>query len=53
MVSRDGWRKAGDSGPALVPGDTGRSLLIQSIPHDHPQFKMPEDRPKLSDSTST
>ncbi len=48
--SRDGLRKGGDSGPALVPGDANKSLLIQSIRHQHDEFKMPKDRPKLSDS---
>ena len=48
--SRDGLRKGGDSGSALVPGDAARSLLIQSIRHEHAEFKMPKDRPKLSDS---
>ncbi|MDA0813855.1 MAG: DUF1549 domain-containing protein, partial [Verrucomicrobia bacterium] len=48
--SRDGLLKGGDSGPAVVPGDAARSLLIQSIRHEHSEFKMPKDRPKLSDS---
>ena len=48
--SRDGLRKGGDSGPAVVPGDVANSLLIQSIRHEHAEFKMPKDRPKLSDS---
>jgi len=47
---RDGLRKGGDSGPALVPGDTKKSLLIQSIRHEDPDSKMPKDRPKLADS---
>jgi hypothetical protein len=47
---RDGLRKGGDSGPALVPGDAKKSLLIQSIRHDDPDSAMPKDRPKLSDA---
>ncbi len=50
LDSRDALRQGGDSGPALVPGDATRSLLIQSIRHEHSEFKMPKDRPKLSDS---
>ncbi len=48
--SRDGLLKGGDSGPAVVPGDATASLLIQSIRHAHAEFRMPKDRPKLSDS---
>ena len=47
---RDGLRKGGDSGPALIPGDAKKSLLIQSIRHEDPDSKMPKDRPKLADS---
>jgi cytochrome c553 len=47
---RDGLLKGGDSGPAIVPGDAKKSLLIQSIRHDDPDSAMPKDRPKLSDS---
>ena len=47
---RDGLRKGGDSGPALLPGDAKKSLLIQSIRHEDPDSKMPKDRPKLADS---
>jgi hypothetical protein len=48
--SREALLQGGDSGPALVPGDAARSLLIQSIRHEHSEFKMPKDRPKLSAS---
>ena len=48
--SREALRRGGDSGPAVIPGDAGRSLLIQSIRHEHSEIKMPKDRPKLSDS---
>lgn len=48
--SREALRRGGGSGPAVIPGDAGRSLLIQSIRHEHSEIKMPKDRPKLSDS---
>ena len=48
--SRDGLRKGGDSGPALIAGDAKKSLFIQSIRHDDPDSAMPKDRPKLSDA---
>ena len=37
--SRDGLREGGDSGPAVVPGDHRKSLLISALKHD--DFEMP------------
>ncbi|MFO0868709.1 MAG: PSD1 and planctomycete cytochrome C domain-containing protein [Pirellulales bacterium] len=34
--------RGGDSGPALVPGDPRRSLLLQVVRHEH-EIKMPPD----------
>ncbi|MBM3848211.1 MAG: DUF1549 domain-containing protein, partial [Verrucomicrobia bacterium] len=50
LDSRDALLKGGDSGVVLVPGDAARSLLIQSIRHEHSELKMPKDRPKLPES---
>ncbi len=50
---REGLRQGGDSGPALVPGDAGKSLLIQAITHQHKETQMPKDRPKLAESVIT
>ncbi len=47
---RDGWKKGGDSGDAIVPGHPEKSLLLKSIRHDDPDLKMPSKRPKLSDA---
>src|SRR5437868_7591245 len=33
LDTRDGTRKGGDSGPAVVPGDAKNSLLVQAIRH--------------------
>lgn len=46
LDSRDGLRKGGDSGPAVVPGHPERSLLIQALRHEKdlampPQKKLP------------
>ncbi|HRE99913.1 MAG TPA: PSD1 and planctomycete cytochrome C domain-containing protein [Pirellulaceae bacterium] len=46
---RESLLSGGDSGPAIVPGDSASSLLWQSIAHRHPDFAMPEGRPKLAD----
>src|SRR6476469_6442058 len=34
LDSRSGWEKGGDSGPAIVPGKPGESLLIQAVRYD-------------------
>ena len=39
LASANGWRKGGDSGPALVPGKPDESLLIEAINYD--SFEMP------------
>ena len=47
---RDGWKKGGDSGNAIIPGQPAKSLLLKSIRHEDPDLKMPSKRPKLSDA---
>jgi hypothetical protein len=47
--SRDGLRKGGDSGPAIVPGKPAESLLIQAIRHQDADLAMPP-KEKLPDS---
>lgn len=44
--SRDLIRKGGDSGPAVVPGNTSQSLLLEAIRHE--SLEMPPDQ-KLPD----
>jgi len=39
--SRDRLLKGGKSGPAIVPGDAARSLLIQAVDQTHARLKMP------------
>src|SRR4051812_44774522 len=43
-----GLRKGGETGPAIVPGDAKKSLLIQAIRHEG-DLQMPPKKPKLSD----
>jgi hypothetical protein len=38
LDSRDGLRKGGDSGPAVVPGDVAASLLVKALHYDEPQM---------------
>ena len=37
----------GDSGPAVVPGEPEKSLLIQAVTHTHERLKMPNAVPSL------
>jgi hypothetical protein len=52
LDTRDGWRKGGDSGPAVVPGKPDESLLVQAIRHegDGPQMPPNDAGGKLADS---
>ena len=49
LVSRPGWQAGGESGAVIVPGDAGRSLLIETIRHEHEDLKMPKAGAKLED----
>ena len=42
------WRRGGERGPAVVPGDPDRSLLIQAVRYADSDFSMPPTE-KLSD----
>lgn len=42
LDSRDFIRKGGESGPAVVPGNTTKSLLLNAVRHE--SFEMPPDR---------
>jgi hypothetical protein len=33
--------QGGDSGPAVVPGQPGKSLLVQAVRHEHARLQMP------------
>lgn len=49
LDSREALLKGGDSGPALIPGEPGESLLIQAVRHTDETLKMPRDG-KLSEN---
>src|SRR5688572_27744932 len=42
--------KGGDSGPAIVIGDSAASPLIQAVRHTHATLKMPKRRAKLAEA---
>jgi len=48
LDNRDGWVKGGDNGPAIVPGDPEKSLLVSAIRYKDKDLQMPEKR-KLPD----
>ncbi|MEK0445658.1 MAG: hypothetical protein RLZZ399_979 [Verrucomicrobiota bacterium] len=47
---REAWKKGGDSGAAIIPGDPKTSLLLRSIRHEEADLKMPSKAPKLDPS---
>ena len=47
---RDSLRKGGDSGPVIVPGKPGESLLLKAIRHEEPDLKMPKAGPRIGDA---
>ncbi|MEK0446836.1 MAG: hypothetical protein RLZZ399_2157, partial [Verrucomicrobiota bacterium] len=50
--TREGLLKGGESGPALLPGDPQKSLLLASIRHEHkdPDLAMPPKKSRLPDN---
>jgi hypothetical protein len=46
LDSREGVRKGGDTGPAVVPGDPGGSLLLAAVKHEQ-DLEMPPKKPRL------
>ncbi len=41
LDTREGSRRGGDTGPAVVPGDASKSLLIKAIRYADPDLEMP------------
>src|SRR5437016_2299667 len=46
---RDSLLKGGETGPAIVPGDPEKSLLIKAVRYTDPDLQMPPKDKKLSD----
>jgi hypothetical protein len=49
LDTRESLLKGGDSGPAIVPGDPEKSLLIKAVRYTDPDLQMPPKNKKLSD----
>lgn len=43
LDSRAGWAKGGDSGPAIIPGQPGKSLLMEAVRYGNDNLQMPPD----------
>jgi len=41
LDTREGWAAGGDTGPAIVPGEPEKSLLITAVRYLDPEFQMP------------
>ena len=50
LDTREGLLKGGDSGPAIIPGDPGNSLLIKAVRYTDKDVQMPPKDRKLADA---
>lgn len=54
LDTRTGWQKGGDSGESvIVPGEPGKSLLLQAMRHEVEDLEMPKAGAKVEDSVLT
>jgi hypothetical protein len=47
LDTKHGIREGGETGPAVVPGDVAKSLLLTAIKHSDPDLEMPPKEPQL------
>jgi hypothetical protein len=47
LDTRENIRAGGDTGPAVVPGEPGKSLLLTAISHTNPDLEMPPKAAQL------
>jgi hypothetical protein len=50
LTWKGGWQKGGDNGPAIVPGNPEKSLLVKAVRYTDPDLQMPPKGEKLSDA---
>ncbi|RYD68899.1 MAG: DUF1549 domain-containing protein, partial [Verrucomicrobiaceae bacterium] len=50
LDDRNGLLTGGDSGPAIVPRDLAKSLLLQRVQHANPKRRMPKEGDLLTDA---
>jgi hypothetical protein len=44
LDTREGIRRGGDSGPAVMPGNLGESILIEAVHYTNKDFAMPPEK---------
>ena len=49
LDSKEGVLKGGDTGPAIIPGNPGKSLLLQAVRYKDKDLQMPPNDRKLAD----
>lgn len=49
LDSRTGWEEGGHQGPAVVPGEPEKSLLIEAVRHESDDLRMPPDQKLAAD----
>ncbi len=47
LDTKHGIREGGETGPAVLPGDAAKSLLLTAIKHSDPDLEMPPKEPQL------
>jgi len=50
LDTKQATRAGGDTGPAVVPGDVAKSLLLTAMRHSDPDLEMPPKKAKLPDA---
>ncbi|MFL2943413.1 MAG: DUF1553 domain-containing protein [Limisphaerales bacterium] len=49
---KGGWQEGGDSGAAIIPGQVGKSLLIQAIRYSDAELEMPPKKRLTADQVA-
>lgn len=50
---KEGWQKGGDAGPALVPGQPAKSLILHSVRYEDEDLQMPPKSKLLPEDIAT
>lgn len=50
LDTKQGIRAGGDTGPAVVPGDAAKSMLLVAIKHSDPDLEMPPKKARLTEA---
>ncbi|MEY2599331.1 MAG: hypothetical protein RLZZ142_1590 [Verrucomicrobiota bacterium] len=53
LDTKQGWEKGGETGPALVPGEPGRSLLLKAVRYEDSSLEMPPKKRLSAEQIAT